>query len=72
MAFSNTTLIKLAHTITPEVCDEIFKSEEYATFMQEIIPNVINRLFGGKISEELTSELSFIIFDNINIEPFKK
>lgn len=72
MSFSNTTLSKLAKVITPDVCDAIFKDPRYAEFMQNIIPDILSELFNGKISDDLNGELSMIIFDNINIEPFKK
>lgn len=70
MTLSNKTLNNLATALTPEVVDEIFKSEEWAIFMQETIPEVIKDKL-GQIDDELLMELSFMIFDRINIVPAK-
>lgn len=70
MALSDKTLHNLADALTSEVVDEIFKSEEWAIFMQETIPEVITDKL-GQIDDELLVELSFMIFDRINIIPAK-
>jgi hypothetical protein len=72
MTFSNSTMSKLAIALTPQICDEIFKSEDYVIFMENRILTVIKQMFNEKISEQLVGELSLMIFDNINLEPFKK
>lgn len=70
MALSNKTLHNLGAALTPEVVDEIFKSEEWVDFMLQTIPGVIvDKL--GPIDDEILGELSFIIFDRINIIPAK-
>lgn len=70
MTLSDKTLHNLAATLTPEVVDEIFKSEEWVDFMIQTIPGVIvDKL--GPIDDEILGELSFMIFDRINIVPAK-
>lgn len=70
MTLSNKTLNNLATALTPEVVDEIFKSEEWVIFMQEAIPGIIvDKL--GPIDNEILGELSCMIFDRINIVPAK-
>ena len=71
MALSAATIQALSKAITPEVVEEIFSSDEYVEFMIGLIPNVIQEKM-GPLDDELLGELSFMVFDNINIVPARK
>lgn len=71
MALSPKTLQALCKALTPEVVEEIFSSDAYVEFMMQTIPNVIHDKMGD-IDAELLGELSFMVFDNINIVPASK
>ena len=71
MALSDQSIRALASAITPEIVEEIFASDAYVEFMMEAIPNVIIEKMGD-IDDELLGELSFIVFDRINIVPAPK
>lgn len=70
MSLSNKTLQNLADALTSEVVDEIFKGEEWVDFMIQTIPGIIQDKL-GPIDNEILGELSFMIFDRINIIPCK-
>ena len=71
MALSNESIQALAKAITAEVVEEIFASDAYVEFMMQTIPNVICDKMGD-IDDELLGELSFMVFDNIDIVPTSK
>lgn len=71
MALSPKTFQSLCQVITPEVVEEIFSSDEYVEFMMQMIPNVIQDKM-GPLEDELLGELSFMVFDNINLVPVSK
>jgi len=71
MALSNKALQTLSKAITEEVVEEIFSSDAYVEFMMRIIPDVIQEKMGA-LDDELLGELSFMVFDNINIVPARK
>ena len=71
MALSTKTLQSLCKVITPEVVEEIFSSDAYVEFMMNAIPNAIQEKM-GPLDGELLGELSFMVFDNINIVPASK
>lgn len=71
MALSSKTIQSLCKVITPEVIEEIFSSDAYVEFMMQTIPNVIHDKM-GELDDELLGELSFMVFENINLVPTSK
>ena len=71
MALSDQALQSLCEVITPEVIEEIFSSDSYVEFMMNAIPDAIQEKM-GQLDDELLGELSFMVFDNINIVPASK
>ena len=71
MTLSTQTLQALSKALTQEVVEEIFSSDAYVEFMMEMIPDVIQDKM-GPLDGELLGELSFMVFDNINIVPARK
>lgn len=66
MTLSNKTIRGLADALTADVVNDIFASESYAEFMQDIIPTVIeNKL--GEIDEDVKYELAMCVMDNITL-----
>jgi hypothetical protein len=64
MALSDNTFQNLADTLTYEVIEYIKADERYAIFMQQIIPECLEKKL-GQIEENLKGELSFAIMDRI-------
>ena len=66
MTLSKKTIRDLADALTEDVVSDIFASESYAEFMQDMIPTVIvNKL--GEIDEDVKYDLAMCVMDNISM-----
>lgn len=64
------TINVLAQSLAGEVIDDLYASEEYVNFMQEMIPDLIKERLGD-VDEDLLFELSLATMDKITLKVCK-
>lgn len=61
------TMTLLANTLAPKVAGQLFQSEEFITFLHEIIPALIDAEL-GECDDDLMFDLSMMVMERITLE----
>jgi hypothetical protein len=64
MALSNKTLQLLAKTLAPTIAEKIMQSEEFAEFLHNVLPDLVDAEL-GEADEDLHFDLSMLVMDRI-------
>lgn len=67
MALSNSTVIKLAEALKPEIVDYIYADERWVEFLMEVIPDGLDEKI-GPLDDLLRIELAQCIMDKITLK----
>jgi hypothetical protein len=67
MPLSAQTISKIADALKSEVVEQIYSSDKYAEFMQDMIISTINDKM-GEMDEDLMFDLGMVVFDRIELK----